>query len=74
MDDTITFDEQGVCNYCTDALAIMPAMYFPNDEGKRRLEALVEELKKKGEGRDFDCVMGLSGGLDSSYLAYLGAS
>lgn len=49
-------------------------MYFPNDEGKRRLEALVEELKKKGEGRDFDCVMGLSGGLDSSYLAYLGAS
>ena len=74
VDDTITFDEQGVCNYCTDALAIMPAMYFPNDEGKRRLEALVEELKKKGEGRDFDCVMGLSGGLDSSYLAYLGAS
>ena len=41
VDDTITFDEQGVCNYCTDALAIMPAMYFPNDEGKRRLEALV---------------------------------
>lgn len=73
-DETITFDEQGVCNYCTDALAAMPSIYFPNEEGQRKLDALVEGLKQKNKARDFDCVMGLSGGLDSSYLAYLGAS
>lgn len=76
MDDssdmTISFDSKGVCNYCTEAFSQMGKAYFPNEEGKRRLESLIKRIKKDGKNREFDCVMGLSGGLDSSYLAYLG--
>ena len=71
-DNTITFDENGYCNYCTNALASKDRYYYPNEEGNRRLLFLLDELKKNGEGRDYDCIMGVSGGLDSSYLAYLG--
>ena len=71
-DDTIIFDENGYCNYCTEALAQIGKVYFPNGEGKRRLDALLEEVKEQGKGKKYDCIMGVSGGLDSSYLAYLG--
>lgn len=72
-DDTITFDENGYCNYCTKALTeINTTTYFPNENGKIKLEAMLETIRKDGKGKPFDCVMGLSGGLDSSYLAYLG--
>lgn len=71
-DPTITFDEQGRCNYCTQALAERDQIYFPNEEGRCKLDALAALLRKDGEGKEFDCIMGLSGGLDSSYLLYLG--
>lgn len=71
-DDTITFDENGHCNYCNEALKIKNEVYFPNDEGKKRLDALLTKIKSDGQGNKYDCLMGLSGGLDSSYLAYLG--
>ena len=77
MDDSsdpeITFDENGVCNYCTEAYGYFNKVYFPNEEGQRRLSLLLEEIQKNGEGKAYDCIMGLSGGLDSSYLAYLGS-
>lgn len=72
FDKSITFDEKGHCNYCTSALERMNNEYFPNDEGKRRLDILISKIKEQGKGKKFDCVMGLSGGMDSSYLAYLG--
>lgn len=72
-DHTICFDEQGWCNYCTDALKkINTTTYFPGEEGQRRLREMLTMLKKEGEGKPYDCVMGISGGLDSAYLAYLG--
>ena len=71
-DDQITFDEKGICNYCTEALARMNTSYFPNDQGNQKIEAMLERIKKDGKGKKYDCIMGLSGGLDSSYLAYLG--
>lgn len=71
-DSTITFDEHGYCNYCTAAMAKIGKIYFPNEEGKKRLEALIDEVKENGRGKPYDCIMGISGGLDSSYLAYLG--
>ena len=71
-DSTITFDSNGVCNYCTTALSIKDKVYFPNEQGKLKLEELVKKIKKDGKGKKYDCIMGLSGGLDSSYLAYLG--
>lgn len=72
-DKYITFDERGVCNYCTQALAeINTTTYFPGEEGKEKLKQMLEKIKFEGKGKKYDCVMGLSGGLDSSYLAYLG--
>lgn len=72
-DSNIRFDEQGRCNYCTQALSeINTTTYFPGEEGARRLAKLLEKVKEDGKDREFDCIMGISGGLDSSYLAYLG--
>lgn len=72
-DNTITFDENGICNYCTNAFVRMPKEYFPNEEGNRKLQELLLQIKNEGKGKKYDCIMGLSGGLDSSYLAYLGS-
>lgn len=72
-DPTISFDENGYCNYCTDALKQFNEIYFPNEEGARRLKELTDMLKEKNKDREFDCLMGISGGLDSAYLAYLGS-
>ena len=72
-DNTITFNEKGECNYCTQALTeIGTTTYFPNEIGEQKLKDLIAMLKKEGKGKKYDCIMGISGGLDSSYLAYLG--
>lgn len=72
-DELILFDEHGQCNYCTTALNNIGKIYYPNDEGKRRLDELIAQIKEDGKDKKYDCIMGLSGGLDSSYLAYLGS-
>lgn len=72
-DPEIRFDAAGQCNYCTQALSeINTTTYFPGEEGKQRLEAMLRMVKEAGKDKEYDCVMGISGGLDSSYLAYLG--
>lgn len=71
-DETIIFDDKGICNYCTEALKAKELTYFPNEEGKKKIDILVKRLKSEGKEKRYDCIMGLSGGLDSSYLAYLG--
>jgi len=71
-DSTISFDSSGYCNYCTEALERKKSVYFPNEEGKVRLEKIINEIKSRSAGKKYDCIMGISGGLDSSYLAYIG--
>lgn len=71
-DSMILFDEKGQCNYCTKAYDDIGRRYFPNEEGARRLEKLLNDIRENGKGKKYDCIMGMSGGLDSSYLAYLG--
>lgn len=71
-DSLILFDEKGQCNYCTKAYDDIGRRYFPNEEGASRLESLLNEIRGNGKGKKYDCIMGISGGLDSSYLAYLG--
>ena len=68
-DPEITFDAQGICNHCHEFDQVTSKRWFPNAEGQQKLEALVAQLKKEGEGKAYDCILGLSGGLDSSYLA-----
>ena len=70
-DNTIQFDSAGICNYCKDALAIKDKVYFPNEVGQKKLQAMVEQIKRSATGKKYDCIIGLSGGLDSSYLTLL---
>lgn len=71
-DKTISFDKEGICNYCTDAITRKSTVYFPDSRGAIKLEALLHKIKNEGKGKEFDCIMGISGGLDSSYLLYMG--
>lgn len=71
-DESITFDKNGHCSYCTDALSRMPREYFPGDVGRAKLDAMMAKIKQEGKTKDFDCMVGVSGGADSSYVLYLG--
>jgi N-acetyl sugar amidotransferase len=68
-DPEITFDADGVCNHCHQFANRAQRDWFPNEEGGRRWSALVEKMKFNGRGKEYDCILGLSGGVDSSYLA-----
>ena len=68
-DSSIIFDAEGICNHCHEFDEVTKKRWFPNEEGQRKLEVLVTQIKKEGEGKEYDCILGLSGGLDSSYLA-----
>lgn len=68
-DPEIVFDGNGVCNHCREYDRIAGMRLFPGEERQRRLEALVARIRERGRGKEYDCVIGLSGGVDSSYLA-----
>lgn len=68
-DPAISFDAEGVCNHCHDFDNVTRRNWFPNEDGKRRLKDIVLRIKADGKGQEYDCIIGLSGGVDSSYLA-----
>lgn len=68
-DPWIEFDDSGVCNHCKKYEMYVGGLGMP-EQREARLAALVAHLKKAGQGKDYDCIMGLSGGVDSSYLAW----
>jgi N-acetyl sugar amidotransferase len=70
-DTKITFDEKGVCDHCNSYKKDVEPLWFPNDEGKAIFSKQVKELQRKTKGKEFDSIMGLSGGLDSSYLLHM---
>jgi N-acetyl sugar amidotransferase len=70
-DPSILFDQQGICDYCNNFDSSILANWDKGAQGKNRLAQLSDSIRQAGKGRDFDCVIGLSGGLDSSYAAYI---
>jgi aminotransferase len=68
-DPEIIFDEKGLCNHCRHFHEVTSKHWFPNDEGKKKLDTLFSKIKQKGKEKEYDCIIGLSGGVDSSYLA-----
>lgn len=70
-DSEITFDENGVCNHCHQFDTVLKPKWYPNEQGRLIAEQLVEKIKKENISNEYDCVLGLSGGVDSSYLAYI---
>lgn len=69
-DSQISFDENGVCDHCRGFKEHVEPNWYPNAEGERKFAAVVEKIKADGKGRDFDCILGMSGGLDSSFLLH----
>jgi N-acetyl sugar amidotransferase len=70
-DSKITFDSSGVCEYCRNYHRNILPGWNTDERGARDIEAQVERIKRDGKGRDHDCLIGLSGGVDSSYVTYL---
>lgn len=70
-DPDITFDEAGVCNHCHEHLASLASKVAKGEEGRRQLEAFAKEIKRRGKGKENDCIVGVSGGVDSTYVAWL---
>lgn len=70
-DSMIEFNEEGVCDHCVTFYKDIQPNWHTDEKGKKELEKIVQKIKNHGEGKEFDCIMGMSGGIDSSYLLYV---
>jgi len=70
-DTDIRFDEKGICNYFYDYQQAAQKDVISGEAGRQKLEDLVRRIKSDGEGKRYDCLIGLSGGVDSTYVAWL---
>ncbi|MDB4324987.1 N-acetyl sugar amidotransferase [Flavobacteriaceae bacterium] len=70
-DSKITFDDKGVCDHCNTYYSDILPKWHTDERGDKALKEIVKKIKKEGGGKDFDCLMGMSGGIDSSYLLYI---
>ena len=67
----IEFDEEGIRNYYYEYKKAEAEHVITDEAGRKKLEAIAAEVKEAGKNMPYDCIMGLSGGVDSSYVAYL---
>ncbi len=73
MDTTdieIIFDENGVCNHCHQYDKVEKELVLTGDLGKQKINEIIAKIKKGSLGKKYDCIIGVSGGVDSTYLAY----
>ena len=70
-DSKITFDENGVCDYCRNFDKNIKPYWKPQENRIEELQEIANTIRKSGKGKEYDCILGLSGGADSSYLAYI---
>lgn len=70
-DSKITFDEKGVCDYCNSFYNDILPYWQQNQDKEDELEKISAQIREEGKGKEYDCIIGLSGGVDSSYLAYV---
>ena len=74
MDTTdleINFDNDGVCNHCRYFDSVLSKKWYPDEKGLGILDEIISQIQMEGKNKKYDCVIGLSGGVDSSYLAYV---
>ena len=70
-DPGVVFDYRGWCDYCHNFETTIRPNWHTDEKGEAALGDLAGKIRQEGEGKDFDCIIGLSGGLDSSYVAYV---
>lgn len=69
-DPNIAFDDAGVCNHCLRYDRLVQRLILPPVERERALARIADEARDAGRGKDYDCIVGVSGGVDSTYVAY----
>ena len=70
-DEDIVFDSNGVCMRCNEYKGRIEPEWNHGKGHEKELRELITAIKKSGEGKEYDCILGLSGGLDSSYMLHL---
>ncbi|MES2188908.1 MAG: N-acetyl sugar amidotransferase [Pseudomonadota bacterium] len=70
-DSMIVFDEKGVCDHCNTFYDRTLPNWLQGEQGARELDSIVTKIRADGKDKDFDCIIGMSGGVDSSYLTYI---
>lgn len=70
-DPTIIFDEKGMCDYCHNYYDNILPNWHTDERGRTEIMKVVNKIKEDGKNKDYDCMIGISGGLDSSYLAHV---
>lgn len=70
-DSGIVFDDRGWCDYCNNYHSTILPHWHTDERGEREITAQIEKIKADGHGKDHDCLIGLSGGVDSSYVVHL---
>lgn len=68
---SISFDEDGVCNYCIQVENLAKEYQTGKELGAKKLDNIIKKIKKSGKNKKYDCIIGVSGGTDSSYMCYL---
>jgi N-acetyl sugar amidotransferase len=70
-DSAISFDVSGICDHCLTFDSKVAPEWHTDSRAESELLTLANEIKASGRSKDFDCIIGMSGGIDSSYLVYL---
>jgi len=70
-DHGITFNTAGECNHCQRYDKFIANVTQQRTYSQENLRSLLADIKRSGKGQDYDCILGVSGGIDSSYLMYL---
>lgn len=69
-DSQINFDKNGVCDHCRTYSVEIEPFWNPESSNSKQMIDLVKKVKASGKGKEFDCLMGMSGGIDSAYLLH----
>jgi N-acetyl sugar amidotransferase len=70
-DPDIVFDDRGICNHCEEYINKFRLQAYIPGESEKLLDAILKNVKRKGKNRKYDCIVGISGGVDSCYTAHL---
>lgn len=70
-DPNIIFDGKGQCDHCKNLYENILPNWHTDEQGEKELMVIADKIKKESKGKDFDCIIGVSGGLDSSYALYV---
>jgi len=69
-DPDISFDQDGICNHCHRYDSEVKPRLLSPEEGRKKLSETVSRIKMEGRNKEYDCILGLSGGIDSAFVAY----